>query len=172
MKCEAFSSRFFAAIASGAKRFAKTAICPKFENEKRMRQLRGRIRRSLAPFAALAICASLLDGCLMAPPVSPAVTRVILVWLQHPERAGDRARVIRAAHTLRMIPGVVQVQAGGSIPAAGPQTRQDFDLGVVITFRDRAALVRYEKDPRHLEAMRRYLQPLVRHYEVYNLSGR
>ncbi len=120
----------------------------------------------------LAICAALLGGCLIAPPVAPAVTRVILVWLRHPERPGDRAQVIRAAHTLRMIPGVVKVKAGGPIPAAGRQTRRDFDLGVVITFRNRAALQRYEKDPRHLEAMRRYLQPLVRHYEVYNLSGR
>ena len=172
MNCEDLPFAFFGAIASGAKVFAKPAICPKFENEKRMRQLRGQIKRSLTPLTVLAICAALLGGCLMAPPASPAVTRVILVWLQHPERAGDRARVIRAAHSLRMIPGVVRVEAGGPIPAIGSQTKRDFDLGVVITFRDRAALQRYEKDPRHLEAMRRYLQPQVRHYEVYNLSGR
>jgi len=49
---------------------------------------------------------------------------------------------------------------------------RSFDLGVVITFRDRAALQRYEKDPRHLEAMRRYLQPFVRRYETYNLTAR
>ena len=108
----------------------------------------------------------------MTPPVSPRVTHVVLMWLKHPEHRGDRAQLIRAAHSLRMIPGVLRVQAGGAIPVVGDPPRRDFDLGVVITFRDRFALQRYEKDPRHLDAMRRYLQPLVRHYEVYNLPGR
>ena len=108
----------------------------------------------------------------MTPPVSLRVTHVVLMWLKHPEHRGDRAQLIRAAHSLRMIPGVLSVQAGRAIPVVGDPPRKDFDLGVVITFRDRFALQRYEKDPRHLDAMRRYLQPLVRHYEVYNLPGR
>jgi hypothetical protein len=33
-------------------------------------------------------------------------------------------------------------------------------------------LQRYERDPQHLEIMRRYLAPLVRHYEAYNLPDR
>ncbi len=93
------------------------------------------------------------------------------MWLKHPDRSADRAQLIRAAHSLRMIPGVLRVQAGGAVPPIGPHP-QDFDLGVVITFRDRAALQRYENDPRHVEAMRRYLRTLVRHYEVYNLTPR
>ena len=55
-----------------------------------------------------------------------------------------------------MIPGVLRVQTGAVPAAADWSNRPDFDLGIVITFRDRAALRRYEKDPRHLEAMRRY----------------
>ncbi|MEO8439489.1 MAG: Dabb family protein [Spartobacteria bacterium] len=122
--------------------------------------------------AAVALCALLPGGCLSPPPPSPTVTRVILMWLKHPERKADRAKLIRAAHSLRMIHGVERVEAGGAIPTLAPGADRSFDLGVVITFRDRAALVRYEKDPRHLEAMRRYLRPLVRRYEVYNLGGR
>ncbi|MEO5719377.1 MAG: Dabb family protein [Chthoniobacterales bacterium] len=138
-----------------------------------MREIRKRRTSPLAAHAIAAICTSLfLGGCQMAPPVSPTVTHVVLMWLKHPERAGDRAKLIRAAHSLRIIPGVLRVQTGGVMPPISPPPRRDFDLGVVITFRDRAALRRYEKDPRHLEAMRRYLQPLVRHYDVYNLSGR
>lgn len=71
-----------------------------------------------------------------------------------------------------MIPGVVKVEAGGALPALAPEVDRSFDLGVVITFRDQAALRRYQKDPRHLEAMRHYLRPLVRRCEVYNLTGR
>ena len=32
---------------------------------------------------------------------------VVLIWLKHPESAADRAQLIRAAHSLRMIPGVL-----------------------------------------------------------------
>lgn len=122
--------------------------------------------------AAVLALAWFFAGCQTVPPAAPTVTHVVLMWLKHPERAADRSQLIRAARSLRMIPGVLRVEAGGAIPPVGPQARRDFDLGVVITFRDRAALRRYEKDPRHLEAMRHYLQPLVRHYEVYNLPGR
>lgn len=138
-----------------------------------MRQFKAGQNGALGAFAALAICSSIfLSGCLTTPPPSATVTHVVLMWLKHPERAADRSQLIRASHSLRMIPGVLRVQAGGAIPPVGPHTSRDFDLGVVITFRDRAALLRYEKDPRHVEAMRRYLRPLVRHYEVYNLTGR
>lgn len=126
----------------------------------------------LGAFAKLAICSLVLGGCLTAPPVSPTVTHVVLMWLKHPERSADRAQLIRAAHSLRMIPGVLRVQAGLAVPTLAPGVDRSFDLGVVITFRDRAALQRYEKDPQHADAMRRYLRPLVRRYEVYNLSGR
>ncbi len=70
-----------------------------------------------------------------------------------------------------MIPGVMKVETGRSVPSLAPGADQSFDLGVVITFRDRASLRRYEKDPRHLDAMQRYLRPTVRRYEVFNLSS-
>jgi hypothetical protein len=121
----------------------------------------------------LAICSSILLGaCQTAPPVSSTVTQVVLIWLKHPERAADRAQLSRAAHSLRMIPGVLRVQTGRTVPALPSRADRSFNLGVVITFRDRAALQRYERDPRHLEAMRRYMQPLVRRYEIYNSTGR
>lgn len=128
---------------------------------------------TLGAFATLAICAStLLSACLTAPSASPTVNHVVLMWLKHPGRSADRAQLIRAARSLRMIPGVLRVQVGGVVPSVSPHPPRDFDLGVVITFRDRAALQRYQQDPRHIEAMRRYLRPLVRRYEVYNLSDR
>ncbi len=73
---------------------------------------------------------------------------------------------------MQMIPGVQRVVVGGALPTLPPGVDRSFDLAAVITFRDRVALQRSKKDPRHLAAMRRYLRPLVRRYEVYNLSGR
>ena len=138
-----------------------------------MRRFRKISRISLGAFARLAICSSILFGaCETVPPVSSTVTRTVLIWLKHPGRSSDRAQVTRAARSLRMIPGVLRVQTGRTVPVLPPGADRTFDLGVVITFRDRAALQRYEKDPRHLEAMRRYLQSLVRRYEIYNTTDR
>jgi hypothetical protein len=143
------------------------------DTKKAMRRFREISPIRLGAFARLAICSSILLGaCQTAPPVSSTVTRVVLIWLKHPERSGDRAQLSRAAHSLRMIPGVLRVQTGRTVPMLPSGADRSFDLGVMITFRDRAALQRYEKDPRHLEAMRRYLQSLVRRYEIYNLTGR
>jgi hypothetical protein len=141
------------------------------EPKKAMKRSPGNYRCPLGAGAVVAICFFLL-GCATEPAPSPTVTHVILLWLQHPGSGGDRAQLMRAAHSLRMIPGVTRVETGRTVPALPAGVDPSFDLGVVVTFRDRFALQRYEKDPRHLEAMRRYLRPLVRRYEVYNLSGR
>src|SRR4051794_32943765 len=93
------------------------------------------------------ICASIfLDSCSTLPPPSGRVTHVVLMWLKHPERAPDRAQLARAAHSLRMIPGVLRVQAGHAAPTPRGGIDQSYDLGVVVTFRDRVALERYQHD--------------------------
>jgi len=121
----------------------------------------------------LAICfAVFFAACSTIPAPSPTVTRVVLVWLRHPGDPAARAQLIRVAQSLQMIPGVLRVETGRPVPGLGPDADRSFDLGVLITFRDRAALQRYEKDPHHLEAIRRYLRPLVRRYEVFNLGER
>ena len=121
----------------------------------------------------LVICpAVFLGACAIALPPAPAITHVVLLWLKHPERVQDRERIEQAARNLQRLPGVVKVETRRSVPPIGHDLPEDFDLAIVITFRDRNALRLYEHDPRRLEAMRRYLRPLVRRYEVHNLSDR
>ena len=57
------------------------------------------------------------------------------------------------------------------MPIARPGIEQPFDVGAVIIFRDRGALENYEKDPRHLAAMREILKPLAKRHVIYNFSG-
>lgn len=111
-------------------------------------------------------------ACSTTPPPPQAIQHIVLMWLVRPESASDRAELVRAARSLQMMPGVVRVQTGRTVPSPHSEADRDFDLGTVITFRDRAALRRYEKDPRHADAMARYLKPLVRRFVVYNLGTR
>jgi hypothetical protein len=156
------------------KRFAKMSISSKFGCGKIGMNLGPTNRCSrLAGTATLTICVSVfLDACSITPTPSTTVTHVVLMWLKNPESAADRAQLVRASRSLRMIPGVLQVQTGRTVPLPRAGVDQSFDLGVVITFRDRAALQRYEKDPRHVAAVRYYLRPLVRRYVVYNSNDR
>ena len=78
---------------------------------------------------------------------------------------------MRAARSLHRIPGVLRVEVGRSVPSVPPGVDRSFDLGVLMTFRDEAALNRYRQDPRYRKAMHYYLRSLVRHYEAYDLSG-
>jgi hypothetical protein len=117
----------------------------------------------------LAICCG---GCMLTPDEPRPITRVVLMWLKRPGSAADRAQLIRGAKSLRMIPGVMQVETGRTLPEMNQPVDRSFDLAVVITLQDRAALARFEKDPRHRAAVARYLKPLVRHYEIYNLGVR
>ena len=122
---------------------------------------------------ALTLCVAFAgDACSTTPETPHPVQRVVLMWLKHPESANDRAQLVRAAHSLQMMPGVVRVDTGRTVPMENDRTDRSFDLGVAITFRDRASLERYERDPRRSAAMERYLQPLVQRYVVYNLGTR
>ena len=96
----------------------------------------------------------------------------MLIWLKNPDRADDRIQLEHAAQSLRRLPGVVKVETRRSLPPTGRNFPRDFDLAILITFRDRMALRLYEGDPRRLEAMHRHFRSLVRRYEVHNLSDR
>lgn len=111
-------------------------------------------------------------ACSTVPETSPPVTHVVLLWLKHPGSATERARLVRRAQSLRMMPGITRVETGRTLPALEQPVDRSFDLAVVITFRDRAAFARYEKDPRHHAELERYLAPLVRRYEVIDLQTR
>lgn len=100
-----------------------------------------------------------------------AVSHVVIVWLKRPGNAQDQQQLIRASESFRKIRGVIRVEAGVGMPVTRPGVEQEFDVGVAIVFRDRAALQSYEKDPRHLRALRETMKPLAKRYLVYNFSS-
>jgi len=140
------------------------------EPKEGMTRSSGKTRSYFGAVAVLLTC-SWLAGCVTTPPPPMPVTQVILLWLKNPERQENRAQIRRTARSLRMIPGVRSVETRRNVAELPPGVDRSFDLAVIVTFADRAALQRYRNDPQHREAMQRYLRPLVRHYEVYNLRG-
>jgi len=111
----------------------------------------------------------------LAPPQTEAaaarsgqVTRVMLFWLKRPGNVDDQNFLLRALRTLRRARGVNDMRVGRPLLVDRPSVEQSFDLGVVMTFRDREALEKFERDPRREQAIDAMLRPLVRQYTVYN----
>jgi hypothetical protein len=135
---------------------------------RRKRQSRAGARGLIILFAVAAI--SLPGGELFAAKRNE-ISHVVFIWQKRPGNVADQQILIRAAKRFRKIRGVIRVDAGAAMPVARPGVEQPFDVGVVIVFRDRAALESYEKNPRHLAATREILQPLAKRHLVYNFSN-
>jgi hypothetical protein len=99
---------------------------------------------------------------------SGQVTHVMLFWLKRPGNVDDQNFLRRALRTLRRARGVNDMRVGRPLPVDRPSVEQSFDLGVVITFRDREALEKFERDQQRKQAIDAVLGPLVRRYTVYN----
>jgi hypothetical protein len=113
---------------------------------------------SLAPLQTKAVAAR-----------SGQVTRVMLFWLKRPGNVDDQNFLLRGLRTLRRVRGVNDVRVGRSFKMERAGSEESFDLGVIVIFRDREALNKFERDPRRGAAIDAMLQPLVRRYIVYNL---
>ena len=99
---------------------------------------------------------------------SGQVTHVMLFWLKRPGNVDDQNFLRRGLRTLRRARGINDMRVGRPLPVDRPDVEQSFDLGVVITFRDRQALEKFERDQRREQALDAMLRPLVRRYTVYN----
>jgi hypothetical protein len=115
------------------------------------------IALSLAPAGAQAIATR-----------SGQITHVMLFWLKRPGNVDDQNYLLRALRTLRRARGVNDIRVGRSLAVDRPSVERSFDLGVVVTFRDREALEKFERDQQRKQAIDAMLGPLVRQYTVYN----
>jgi Stress responsive A/B Barrel Domain len=127
------------------------------------------LRRRVAAIFLICIALSLAPtGVQAAAARSGQVTQVMLFWLKRPGNVDDQNYLLRALRTLRRVRGVNEVRFGRPLPVYRPNLEESFDLGVVVIFRDRAALEKFQRDQQPEKAIDAMLRPLVRRYSVYN----
>ena len=103
-------------------------------------------------------------------PQPAGVSHVVICWLKTPGDEAARQQIIDATQTLRQIPGVVSVSAGRPIPSTRPVVDSSYDVGIVITFKDEAALHAYETNPIHVNARNEVLRPLAGKLVIYDIK--
>ena len=111
-----------------------------------------------------------------APEVSAkpraTITHVVLCWLKTPGDEAGRQKIIETSKTFASIPGVVSVTSGRVLPSTRPVVDSSYDVGMVITFTDEAALRAYDGHPTHRKAVDEVLKPLVGKFVVYDYISR
>lgn len=129
-------------------------------------------RRSLSS-ATLAV---LLGACAGAPKggaVSGEVEHVVLVWLKDPGDRAVRERMIATARTFpERIPGFVSFSVGAPLQSGGDAVDDTFTVGLVMRFRDVAALRAYEANPVHVQAVQELLVPSAAKFVIYDVLAR
>jgi hypothetical protein len=96
------------------------------------------------------------------------VQHVVIGWLNEPGNAEARQKVIEASYGFAEIPGVLSVSAGPSLSSERAIVDSSYDVGVVITLKDAAALAAYLEHPKHKHALKEVLQSLIQKMIVYD----
>ncbi len=101
------------------------------------------------------------------------VEHVVVCWLKTPGDAAARQRIIDESRAfVGVIPGLLDVSAGMSLPSTRPTVDSSFDVAVVMTFADEASLRAYDAHPRHKKAVDEVLRPLVARLVIYDFRDR
>lgn len=100
----------------------------------------------------------------------PPLSHVVLVWLKEPGNHVAINRITEASHGFKAVPGVLSVQVGKPAPSERPIVDDSFDLGIIISFPDKAAMNRYLTHPIHRDAVHDIIKPLTRKILVYDIQ--
>jgi hypothetical protein len=96
------------------------------------------------------------------------VSHVVLCYLKNKGSAADKQKLLEATRPLREIPGVYDIEVGYVLPSNRPVVVSDYDVGIIVFFRDQAAMEAYEKHPKHVRAVKEVLEPLTSKIVVYD----
>jgi type III secretory pathway lipoprotein EscJ len=89
------------------------------------------------------------------------ISHVVVVTLKNHGSQADRMKLIDAARELRKISGVFDVEVGTVLPSDRPVVVSDYDVAMVVTFRDESYMKKYLNDPIHLRLVKEVLDPIA-----------
>ncbi|MDZ4754813.1 MAG: Dabb family protein [Phycisphaerae bacterium] len=95
------------------------------------------------------------------------IRHIVLIDLKDP---ADAAEVIRAMDAqLAGIPGIVHYWRGAPFPSGRAEVTSDYDVGLIVDFRDAAAYDVYTHHPRHVELVTTW-KPRIDRLTIFDIS--
>ena len=116
------------------------------------------------------LLSGLLHSFSFAETPESGIKHIVLCWLHEPGRTEHIRQVIQTSKELEVIPGVVDIQAGKAVPSERPIVDATFDVGVVMTFKNREDMNTYLVHQEHISRVNTILRPLCQRITVYDID--
>lgn len=104
-----------------------------------------------------------------AADATTGIKHIVMCWLKEPGNAVQRERVVATSKELLVIPEVEDMAIGSPVASDRPNVEDGFDVGIVMTFRDEAALRTYLEHPEHMQRVRDTLAPLCARVQIVDI---
>lgn len=115
-------------------------------------------------------CLVLMLGPAIAADSNPPIQHIVFCWLKEPGNEQHRQQVIEATYSFLEIPGVLAVSAGPPLPSDRDVVDATYDVGLIITLENAAALEAYLPHPIHVRQVEEVIRPLVERILVYDFA--
>ena len=116
-----------------------------------------------------------LAGCeragLQSAGSSEGLVHIILVWLKEPGNAEHRQQIIEGTHSLREIPGVLDLHVGEVISSDRPVVEDSYDVGIYLRFANAEDLQTYLTHPTHVNTVKAQFVPIMDRFQVMDFKS-
>ena len=123
-------------------------------------------------FARALLLLALL-GCLNSPAQAQdadgPLEHIVIIWLNDTGNAQQQTRIIEASQVLTGIPGVLSLKSGSVVKSERAIVDSSFDVALIVSFPNQAALDHYLVHPTHVKLVEETLKPLVSRIQVYDV---
>lgn len=123
----------------------------------------------LASILAIMLLAAALGGPASAEPQTP-VHHVVIVWLKDHGNPEAQKRYIELSRAQSKLPMLVRYQIGTAVPGGREVVDSSYDVAIVASFENKAALDAYLQHPEHQRVIDEALKPMVDHFVVYDFT--
>lgn len=113
---------------------------------------------------------SLLSACQSRQDEAGRVRHVVICWLKNNSET-QKQDFLNAVYSLRRIPGVLSISAGGVMKSSEPVADNSFDLAFTIDFKSKSDLDSYIVHPHHKAVVNKYLKPALQKVVVYDYKN-
>ena len=97
------------------------------------------------------------------------IEHIVIIWLKQPGNANAQDTIIKASQALKTIPGVISLRSGKAVPSQRNIVDSSFDVSLIISFVNKAALDAYLVHPIHKKLLEEIMMPLVDRIRVYDV---
>ncbi len=98
------------------------------------------------------------------------IEHIVIIWLKQPGNVNAQDKIIKASHALETIPGVIAIRSGKAVPSRREIVDSSYDVALIISFINKAALDAYLVHPVHLNLLEKTMKPLIKRIKVYDLK--